>query len=392
MRRFSTHLLLLTAGFLTFAIAMGIGRFAYTPIFPYMQLEELLNPFTAGFLATLNYIGYFIGAVAARYVRHNLKGIYIGLTLNILTTLLMGLTLSYELWSVLRLVSGITSGIVFVCISNVVMDRLRSSNSTHLSGWLFGGVGFGILISGLLIPTLHSIGGWQFSWITLALLCLLMMLFIIPGLRKKPAPGDTSSSRERAGAAPAVKKQISALYISYTCQGFGYIIFGTFITALLEESPLFVFPSSYVWAVVGLGAIPSCLFWAWLGNKTTNLQALKYAYFVQIISIIIPIFTDNITLVLISAFGFGSTFMGIVMLTLTIARSLAHRGANPVSGLTSAYAVGQLAGPVAAGALITTNDYFLAFLVSAIVLIIALANLIMLTPFERSDPHAIREY
>lgn len=392
MFRFRNHLYLLIAGFLSLAVVMGIGRFAYTPIFPYMQAEELLTPFSAGLLAASNYTGYFIGAWTARFVRFPIAGIYIGLALNILTTLLMGLTQSYELWSLLRLISGITSGMVFVFISNIVLEKLRRSDSTQLIGWLFGGVGFGILLSGLFIPALEEFGGWQGSWLALALLCLVMTIFIIPGIPSSPSTTADYIPVEKKTPPVKDKNVIRALYVSYSCEGFGYIIFGTFITALLAENAAFPFPPSYVWAVVGLGAIPSCLFWAWLGNTSANLTALKYAYFVQAVSISIPVFTDHAALILLAAFGFGSTFMGITMLTLTIARTLAPAGSHAVSGLTSAYALGQLAGPAVAGILITVNDYLLAFIVSAAVITIAFVSLIAIKSKEGSFTHAVRKY
>ncbi|WP_350011920.1 YbfB/YjiJ family MFS transporter [Shouchella clausii] len=72
------HYRLLLSGFLSLAVVMGVGRFSYTPIFPYMELDQLLTPFSAGLLATFNYIGYFLGALGARYVPRSEKWLYIG--------------------------------------------------------------------------------------------------------------------------------------------------------------------------------------------------------------------------------------------------------------------------------------------------------------------------
>ena len=47
------------------AAAMGIGRFVYTPILPLMTAHAHLTTQSAGQLATANYVGYLVGAVAA---------------------------------------------------------------------------------------------------------------------------------------------------------------------------------------------------------------------------------------------------------------------------------------------------------------------------------------
>ena len=54
---------------LTLAVAIGIGRFAFTPILPMMQKDAGLTLAAAGWLASANYVGYFIGALSAIWIR-----------------------------------------------------------------------------------------------------------------------------------------------------------------------------------------------------------------------------------------------------------------------------------------------------------------------------------
>jgi hypothetical protein len=52
------------AGLLSLAVAMGIGRFAFTPLLPMMLHDGALDLPGASWLATANYLGYWLGAMA----------------------------------------------------------------------------------------------------------------------------------------------------------------------------------------------------------------------------------------------------------------------------------------------------------------------------------------
>ena len=61
------------AGLLSLAVAMGIGRFAFTPLLPLMQ-EEGLALADGGRLASSNYAGYLHGALSCVFANPNPGG------------------------------------------------------------------------------------------------------------------------------------------------------------------------------------------------------------------------------------------------------------------------------------------------------------------------------
>ncbi|MBB5175122.1 YbfB/YjiJ family MFS transporter [Texcoconibacillus texcoconensis] len=382
-------------GMLSLAIVMGIGRFAYTPLLPYME-EENLTPLTAGVLATTNYIGYFLGAYGARNIVNRQKAFYTGLWINILTTTIMGLTEFFSLWLILRLISGVTSGLVFVLVSSIILDKLNKSNRLGLSGFFYGGVGLGIFLTGILVPTFELIMNWGLIWVSLGILGAMMGVFVSLGLNN-----EENNSKESITQKTNVReehftiqkrKTIHSLYISYACEGFGYIIFGTFIVSMLTSTTSIGWHPSYIWAIVGIGAIPSCLFWSWLGNKISIEKALCIAYTLQIAGVVLPIVSVSDLAILFGALLYGGTFMGITTLTITLGKSLSvGNSQNLIGGLTSVYSIGQVFGPLTAGFIITEGNYFNAFLLSGIVLIFGLASL-LITIYSRKDEqiYAIR--
>ncbi|MER2114884.1 MAG: YbfB/YjiJ family MFS transporter, partial [Solibacillus isronensis] len=109
------HFSVILGGILFLAVAMGISRFAFTPILPFMRVDENLSFAQGGWLASSNYIGYFIGALGAGFVYKSKKNfLLINVFLNVFSIILMGLVESYLIWILLRFIAGLTSGFIFV--------------------------------------------------------------------------------------------------------------------------------------------------------------------------------------------------------------------------------------------------------------------------------------
>ncbi|HTV93524.1 MAG TPA: YbfB/YjiJ family MFS transporter, partial [Verrucomicrobiae bacterium] len=114
----------LASGAIALAVAMGVGRFAYTPLIPIMERDAGLGVAAAGALATANLFGYLVGASLAMHpiaqglrlaiTRWSLAGV-------VVTTALMAGP--HALWLPLRFVTGVCSGFVLVFASSIVLER-----------------------------------------------------------------------------------------------------------------------------------------------------------------------------------------------------------------------------------------------------------------------------
>ncbi|MCK5364104.1 MAG: YbfB/YjiJ family MFS transporter, partial [Gammaproteobacteria bacterium] len=80
-------------GLVALALAMGIGRFAFTPMLPLMQDDGLLGVSSGGLLASGHFLGYLMGAMSAARVRLAPRSmLQLSLLLIGISTLGMGLT------------------------------------------------------------------------------------------------------------------------------------------------------------------------------------------------------------------------------------------------------------------------------------------------------------
>jgi MFS family permease len=106
-------------GFAGLAAAMGIGRFALTPLLPLLASQSGLTLAGGSALAASNYAGYLAGAVWCALVAGNPGTLArVGLAAVAITTLVMGVTGNFGAWFVLRFAAGVASALVLVGISS----------------------------------------------------------------------------------------------------------------------------------------------------------------------------------------------------------------------------------------------------------------------------------
>ncbi|MFE4966208.1 YbfB/YjiJ family MFS transporter [Streptomyces sp. NPDC056660] len=354
------------------AAGMGVGRFVYTPILPLMQARAGLSAGAAANLATANYVGYLVGALAGTPApalvrsRTVLRGSLLLLTATLAA---MPLTHSTAVWGVLRLLAGAASALVFVVAVASLLHHLRD-HPAHLPGWAFGGVGAGIALSGLLVPALRSVADWRAAWWAAAALAGVLAAASW-NLRPEDAP-TAAVSGSRATA--RTRRWFGALFVSYFLEGVGYIVAGTFLVAAIGQgSPGWV--GSGAWVLVGLAAVPSSALWARLGRRWSRPGLLLTALTVQAVGIALPAVTGSTAAALGSAVLFGATFLGVS--TLALATGAHLRFPRSVALLTAGYSVGQILGPLVVAPLLRHGYHQALLLAAALVLAAAAAAAVL---------------
>jgi predicted MFS family arabinose efflux permease len=354
------------------AASMGVGRFVYTPILPLMHAQAGLSTSAAASLATANYVGYLVGALAGILLpslvrsRAVLRG---SLIVLIATLAAMPLTHAVPAWWALRLLAGVASALVFVIAASALLSNLRG-HPAHLPGWGFGGVGAGIALSGLLILLLRSVGDWRSAWWAAAALAAVLAAGSWT-MQPERSSEPTGSAAGVGGSArrPRTLRWFSALFASYSLEGIGYIIAGTFLVAAIQETSS-GWVGSAAWVLVGLAAAPSAAVWAWLGRRWSRPDLLAAALVVQAVGIVLPAVAGDIAAALISAALFGATFLGVA--TIALATGTHLQFPHSVALLTVGYAVGQILGPLIVTPLLH-HGYHQALLLAAVVVLAAAA-------------------
>lgn len=275
-----------------FAVAMGLGRFAFTPTLPLMTGQAGLSAAAGAHLATANYLGYLAGPVLTLIFPRLVSSRILyrcSLVLIVASLLGMSLTTNEPTWLGLRFLAGAASALLFVMIASSAAYHCRSA-ARHVIGWVYGGIGAGIALSGILILALGPGGSWRHAWWVVALASLALavpawFLPLHPAIKSSPAtrPGKQTGVRLRDRIVPG----FTPLVVSYFLEGVGYIIAGTFlVTAVAASSPGWV--GNGTWILVGLAAVPSSALYAALSHRISAPTLLASAMALQAVGMALP--------------------------------------------------------------------------------------------------------
>ncbi len=341
-------------------VAMGIGRFAFTPILPLMQRDLGISYSLAGSLASLSYAGYLAGALLCalwpRVLRSTLVNVS-ALGVCIVATLGMGLTNSAFGWCALRLVTGFASAILFVVIAVEVSEILVRSRHSRWASALYGGIGLGIAMSGAIVPLLDWLGGWRAAWLGMGMLSVLLAM-----------GGITLAGKSRGaievpdGATPTGGNLvgITRLASAYFLEGMGYIVSATFLVTMIAHTPGLERFAPWSWVVVGLAAAPSTIIWQQIACRIGVRPALTLAFLLQACGIVLSSVATHAFSTALAAVIFGGTFLGIVALTMAEGgRRAGIQGRRAAAILTVCFGAGQVVGPPLAGLLADQQGSFM---------------------------------
>jgi MFS family permease len=336
---------------LALAVAMGIGRFAFSPLLPLMVRDGSLAQSDGAWLAASNYIGYLAGALIASrlglsvpmLMRSSLAGI-------VVSTGAMGAFDGLTAWIFLRFLAGVLSAWTLVATSAWALQHLAQAGRTDLSGVVYAGVGLGIAFAGLfcLAAAQPGVPASQL-WLELGALAALPVAFCSSFVGR---PSATSVPRGFAQATHGTSGRCAGMVICYGVFGFGYILPATFLPALAREVVDNPQMFGLAWPVFGTAAALSTLATAPHFSRANRPRVWAVNHLLMATGVVLPSVWLNPVTIATAALLVGSTFMVVTMIGMQEARARAPGNPTALLGrMTAAFAIGQLAGPLVSGVL-----------------------------------------
>ena len=337
-------------GLVALAIAMGIGRFAFTPLMPLMLRDASLDAVTGTEWAAANYIGYLVGALTAPwFVRTPQSGIRVGLIGVALTTACMAWAHASLPWLgvVLRGSAGVFSAWVLVCSSSWCLLELARRESPSLGGWMYTGVGLGIALTG----AMAWLGGNQSArwlWIELAVVAAVGAVYVLRSLAVQAAAFTPPSAHTSVHRGPGLYSGAGnrGLVVCYAVFGFGYIIPATYLPSMARQLVSDPLVFGLTWPIFGAAAALSvALASRWL-SAWPRRKVWAAAQAVMAVGTLLPLCQNTLWTLTASAVLVGGTFMVTTMAGLQLARERMPSNPTPLlARMTAGFAAGQIAGP-----------------------------------------------
>ena len=358
------------AGLLALATAMGIGRFAFTPLLPMMLSDGVIDLSNASWLASANYFGYLVGALLCTIQPWIWKRLDIrqpllatawlrgGLVATTVLTLGMALQLP-AVWPLLRFAAGVASALVFVYTSGWCLAQLARLGAPALGGVMYVGPGAGIAISGLLASGMVALQ-WTAAtgWLIFGVLAAVLTSIVWPTFSKSGRQADASTGSVAAeppgsGQNLADRPQILLLSLAYGLAGFGYIITATFLPVIASQA----MPGSgwidFFWPLFGAGVVLGALLATRIPLNGDRRYLLAGAYAIQALGIGASLVSPSLIGFVLGSLLLGLPFTAITFFAMQEVRRLCPAAAASYMGLlTAMYGIGQIAGPPLVAALL----------------------------------------
>ena len=379
MNKTNNVAILILTGIAALTIAIGIGRFSYTPILPYMISELKLTTTDAGLIASSNYLGYLLGSLIPIFPQFpkNIRSIFIySIFISIISLFAMGLTNTFEIFILIRFIHGVFSAFVLILGTSLIVSHVQKEGKIFLGTAHFSGVGLGMALSAIVVSYLGFLNfKWDELWFSIGILAIILSFQII-----KFTPIQKAEVKYNLKSKYKTNLGFSLITISYGFYGFGYVAFATFISTMSRLTPGLEKTEPFVWLVVGITGIPSVFFWNWFGSKIGNDIGLFLANLILGLGILFSVLINNEFGIFLSCILFGISFVPITSMCLLEGQKR-FAGSFIVSTaiLTFSFSIGQMIGPYLSGLL---TDYYGSFFFSMIIsgIVLIFGSLLMINP------------
>ncbi|MGH9484645.1 MAG: YbfB/YjiJ family MFS transporter, partial [Terriglobales bacterium] len=306
-------------------VGLGIARFGYSPLIPALVEARWFTPAVADFLASVNLIGYLIGAAVSGHWlsrRHPAPWLRAAMLVAAGSLAACALNWGFAWYCIWRLLAGIAAGVLMVLAVPSILALVPERARGVVGGIIFGGVGVGMIFSGQVIPEMVGLG-LPTAWLLLALLSFVLTALVWNGWRavtpaaEAPVPAVVRGSGVRKAGAAA----FGLLLAAYCCNAIGFAPHSLFwVDFIARELRRGLVAGGHEYLLFGLGVATGPLLAGWLGDRFGVRRSFAAGLGLEALGLALPVWGTGPALLAISSLLVGAAGMGAT--TLASARTI----------------------------------------------------------------------
>lgn len=344
------------------ALNVGMHRFTYGVMLPALRRDLDLDYLASGSLNAVHLAAYLAGTLAApRLVRH-IGAAKLSVSAHSLVAfgaLICAVAPATPFFGVAilgaaRVVTGLGAGAAILSVLVIALGAVSAARRPVASAMVWSGMGAAIIGSGLAITALLGPSiGWRLAFVATAALAAALALFFPP--KNAPQPEAVALDTSSAPFHPRVVLTARWVFLlsAYMLFGTGYIAYATFAGARMAAADAPVFVAGAMWTAFGAASIIGAgLTIMVVGAPRLRDAALALGLGLAALGAALSSL-DSPAAALAGALliGLGAASTPSIVSAQARERSSAADYASAFSYATAALGIGQLAGPVIAGAL-----------------------------------------
>ena len=401
MRKIHYGWVIVGVGVLVKMTGLGFGRFAYPMLLPSMRGSLGFNYSEMGLLSGAIMLGYLLfsffgGMLATRFGPKRI--VVTSLLCGSLAMFFMSKSSAFLPLLFFAFAMGAGGAGSHISITTLPMAWFEERRLGGAVGVVTGGTGLGIIVTGLLLPSLLFQMGkeaWRQCWFLLAAITFLVAVIGWILLREKPSQitfPPPRLDRDRESLLSKRKSDgltLKAIFIIYFIFGFSYNIYATYFVAyMVEEIRLTEKTAGDIWAIFGWMCMLSGLIWGFLSDRLGRRKALLWNNAVISLSVLLPLLLHHPFFMGFSAFLFGGTFLGTVtVIAAAIGDQVSEKRAFMYGLVTLIHGTGQFLGTTSGGTLKDlTGSFQLTLIVSLTGFLLCLVLTVVNKKGERISP------
>lgn len=331
--------------------SIGLGRFAYVPLFPAMVGAGWVDGGGGGLLGAANLAGYLLGVLGGRRLAARLgvaRALDVGMVLAALSFAACAVQGGLAWFAVWRALAGVAGGFLMALSGPAVQASVPPEARGMAGGTVMAGAGGGVVLAGLLVPLLLG-GGLVLAWLGLAVAVLAIWLLV---RRWWPDPPAVPAPKAGEGVPRATR-----LLLAYGLSGAGMVAPMVYLADLaVRGRGLPIAAGSAVWVLFGLGAMAGTLLGGRVAGRLGGRRALPAWMAVQVVALAAALLPWWPALLLAGPLG-GFAGVGATAVTLVAAREVAGVQAAVIwVRATAGYAVAQAGTAFALAALFAATS------------------------------------